>query len=98
MKKLFILIIITSLFTNCKKENYVNATVVKDCIGTYLRVSDKDYQVCNIEKTVSFNDQEKVLANFNLLKQCTGTATTVPVCYMLHTNEGWINIIDIKIP
>jgi len=96
MKHLIYLLLFTSILFSCKKESYTNATVIKDCTGTYLRVLDKDYQVCNIEKTASFNHQEKVLANFNLLKQCTGTAITVPVCYMLHPNDGWININDIK--
>lgn len=92
---LVVLLSVCLLFS-CKKENYVNATIIKDCTGTYLRVLDKDYQVCNIEETASIENEQKVLANFNLLKQCKGTAITVPSCYMYHPNEGWINVIDIK--
>lgn len=96
MKHILYLLLFSATLFSCKKESYTNATVIKDCTGTYLRVLDKDYQVCNIEKTASFENEQRVLADFSLLKQCTGTAITVPVCYMLHANEGWINVNDIK--
>ncbi|RZL20637.1 MAG: hypothetical protein EOO96_24810 [Pedobacter sp.] len=98
MKNLFplILSIIVLAIFSCKKESYSSATIIRDCTGTYLRVLDKDYQVCNIEKTASFENEQKVLANFNLIKECKNEASVVSECFMLHANAGLINIIDVK--
>ncbi|MNJ92939.1 hypothetical protein D3C87_106140 [compost metagenome] len=98
MKNLFLLIlsIIVLAIFSCKKESYSSATVIRDCTGTYLRVLDKDYHVCNIEKTAPFENEQKVLANFNLIKECKNETLVASTCLMLHVNEGLINIIDIK--
>ena len=97
MKKIFsILIVICMLtFSACKKENK-SVTVIRDCTGTYLRFHDKDYRVCNLEKVESISNNENITASFKKIIKCKGSANEGTVCLLLHENEGWIEVIDIK--
>lgn len=90
------LLILTIIFSSCKKEINQTATVIRDCTGTYLRLNNKDYQVCNLEKVSSFSAGTTVTATFKKLEECNGSANTAAICYMLHENEGWIEIVKIK--
>jgi hypothetical protein len=97
MKKIFlVLIVFVILVTSaCKKEKNT-AQVVRDCTGTYLRIDNKDYQVCNLEKVEMIADDELVTATFIKINKCNGSANGIPVCKLLHANEGWIEIVKIK--
>ena len=46
----------------CEK-NCKSMLVVRDCTGTYLRVADKDYHVCNTEKLAKYSNGETVNAS-----------------------------------
>ena len=80
----------------CKKTSNGTMTVVKDCTGTYLNFEGKDYHVCNPEKISSFSDGAIVKATFKKLKECDGSAKDMVVCMMMHDNEGWIDVEEIK--
>ena len=97
MKKIFsILIIISILITSaCNKEKNT-AQVVRDCTGTYLRIDNKDYQVCNLEKVEMIADDEIVTATYKKIDVCNGTANGASICFSLHANEGWIEVVKIK--
>jgi hypothetical protein len=97
MKKIFsILIIFIILVTSaCKKENK-SVTLIRDCTGTYLRFNDKDYKVCNLEKVESIPHGENITASFKKIIKCKGSANEGTVCLLLHTNEGWIEVLSIK--
>lgn len=68
-------------------------TVIKDCIGSYLRFNGKDYQICNIEIVESFENGVEVEASFERIEDCKNNWA---VCFMLHENEGWINVTEIE--
>lgn len=93
------IICITAVFFllafSCKKENQ-SVMVVKDCTGTYLRFDGKDYHVCNPEKVSSFDNGATVNATFKKIKDCNGSAKDAIVCMMVHQNEGWIEVDEIK--
>ena len=89
-----LLLILT--FCSCKKEVAKNATVIKDCTGTYLRLNGKDYKVCNFDKVSSFQNGVNVSVNFTELKQCDNPANIIPTCYMLHQFDSWIEIESIQ--
>lgn len=91
-----LLIVILLIFSSCKKDSYTNATVIKNCTGTYLKVLDQTYQICNANKTSSFENEQKVLARFTFTKACSNDAPISATCYMLYYSDGWINIIDLK--
>ena len=89
-------LLITLTFFSCKKDLTKNATVIKDCTGTYMRLNGKDYKVCNIEKVSSFQIGITVLVSFKKLKDCEGSGNIVSTCYLLHQFESWIEIKNIK--
>ncbi len=91
-----IIILVTIALIGCKKESNQPVTIVRDCTGTYLRWEGKDYQVCNLEKVSSFSDGTVVTATFKKIKDCNGSAKDAIVCNMLHANEGWIEVCNIK--
>ncbi len=91
-----ILFVLTALFTSCKKERNQTVTVERDCTGTYLRLNGKDYKVCNLEKVSSFSDGATVTATFKKINECRGSAKDAIVCFMLHENEGWIEVDKIS--
>ena len=99
MKNNVLLIFVaTSLFfATCKKGGCNgDAIVVKDCTGTYLRMMEKAYQVCNPEKLSSFSDGQKVNAKHKKISECNGTAKDAAMCMMAHPSEGWIEVESVK--
>lgn len=96
MKKLFIAAAFVCTAASCKKQDLEKMTVVKDCTGTYLKYEGKDYHVCNLQKLESYADGDLVNANFIQIKECNGSANDEIVCYMLHPNEGWIEVQRIR--
>lgn len=94
MKKIIFIATAITLLTlvACKKVKNETMTVVRDCTGTYLRLNEKDYNVCNFEKVSSFPDGVSVIATFKKIKNCTSRA----VCLTFHENEGWIHVEKIK--
>jgi hypothetical protein len=92
-----LLFLFLGIISSCDKLNPCkNATVLKDCTGTYLRVDDKDYHVCNIEKTSAFTNGASVSVSFKKIEECNGSAAQQIVCEMLRLNDGWIEIKSIK--
>ena len=86
----------TTMFSSCKKERNQTVIVVRDCTGTYLRLDGKDYHVCNLEKVSSFSDCDTVTATFKKIKECNGSAKGTIVCYVVHVNEGWIEVDKLR--
>ncbi len=97
MKRLTLLfaLFIVLTFISCRKENTQSATVIKDCTGTYLRMSKKDFFVCNVSITESYKSEAQVLVSFKNVQECNPDENEI-VCYMLHENEGPIEISKIK--
>ena len=80
----------------CKKAMDKTTVFIKDCTGSYLRYDGKDYHICNTEMTTGLSSGDTVLAIFNRIKECTGTAKNGIICMMYHANEGWIQVESIK--
>lgn len=78
----------------CGKENHVDAIIIKDCTGTYLRIVNKDYKVCNSELTKGFADGQIVKAVFTLESECNND--TPSPCYMSHNFVSYAQIKKIK--
>ncbi|PCJ28861.1 MAG: hypothetical protein COA97_00555 [Flavobacteriales bacterium] len=92
-KILILTVLFLTTFISCSKVNNKNMTVIKDCTGSYLRFNDKDYQVCNIEVVENFDNGTEVKASFKKIDKCENNWGG---CNMLHQNEGWINVRNIK--
>ena len=78
-----VLFIILQSFA-CKKANNIDATVVRDCTGTYLRVNTTDYKVCNKAKLKSHDDGELVNATFKIINEGKCESDEDIVCMMYH--------------
>ncbi len=91
-----ILFLFSTILSSCKKESNQQVKVVRDCTGTYLHWEGKDYKVCNLEKVSPFPDGTTITATFTKTNNCNGSAKNAIVCFMLHDNEGWIEVNNIK--
>lgn len=99
MKYLFLAILAFTL--GCQRNASIGVpdlqgemTVVKDCTGLYLRHNGLDYLVCNKKLLAGFENGTSVKASLEKLKQCNENQG--PVCYMYHSNEGWVRILSIQ--
>ena len=93
MRQNVILLILLTTFLSCSKVNNKNMIVIKDCTGSYLRFNDKDYHICNMEVVDNFDNGTEVEASFKKIDECDNNWSE---CYMLHDNEGWINVTKIE--
>lgn len=96
MKHLLLLVpaIVLAVGVGCKKKIHQSATIVRDCSGTYLRIKDKDYRVCNTEKLSSFENGDKVTVSTKEQSKCdleNGFS-----CYVNHPFENWVEVTKIK--
>lgn len=85
-----------SLFSCEKNTNNKNATVIKDCTGTYIRYQEKDYQVCNTSTLFPYGDGKSIKVTFKRIDACNNPESTGAVCMMYHENEGWVEIISVN--
>jgi hypothetical protein len=96
MKDLNILFVFALLviFSSCGKRMEENAIVVKDCTGTYLRISEHDYLVCNPEELEQINSETEITAEYREKDDCNFEG---PVCMLYHPYEGAVKVIDFSV-
>jgi hypothetical protein len=96
MKKLMSIlgIGIILLSASCSKEKDASAQVIRDCTGTYLRLDDKDYLVCNKEELDGFDNGSEVIATFKKVKSCNDG--DVAVCMLYHHYEYEVEVKSIS--
>ena len=82
------------LFASCTKVINQEMMVVKDCTGSYLRLNEKDYHICNIDIVDDIEDGSVVRASFIKIDNCSESDEVI--CMMYHANEGWIEVTNIK--
>jgi hypothetical protein len=91
--KIFIFCILTFLFFSCKKDvTNGNATIVRNCTGTYLRIDGNDYLVCNSEKLKSFSDESSVSVSYETIESCDQNGV---VCMMYYEHEGIVRVTKV---
>ena len=97
MKKtlIFFLLSIPFITGSCASYCGVEATVVRDCTGAYIRVAERDYLVCNKNAIESFNEGDKVRVRFCQIDKCPELDSIV-TCLMFHQNEGLIRLKRIR--
>ncbi len=84
------------LFTACNKEPLQQGILIRDCTGTYLQINNKDYHICNPEKVDGGPSSSPIEASYKKLSVCKGSAADAITCMMLHPNEGWIEILQVR--
>jgi hypothetical protein len=95
MQKLMkgIALILLLAFSGCQKTTGIKGVLVRDCTGTYLKIDNKDWQICNKEKVAMIEDGTEVTASFRKISGCDQRDV---ICMMFHASEGWITILDIR--
>lgn len=89
----FAAILFIAFLFSCEKSGKNGAIIIKNCTGTYLRISDKEYKVCNHQKLAEYNHGISVTATYKRVKKCDDTAV---YCMMAYPNDGIIKVISIK--
>ncbi|MCF8416192.1 MAG: hypothetical protein K9G40_08110 [Crocinitomicaceae bacterium] len=95
MKNTIIILVLSILALACTKKSGVEASITKDCTGTYIRIHDKDYLVCNINSVAEFNEGDKVKVSYKLVKDCPEQEGLM-VCMMYHENAGMVRVLKVK--
>jgi len=95
MKNTFIILVLAVLALACTRKNGVEASITRDCTGTYIRIQDKDYLVCNINAVAEYNEGEKVKVSYKVVTDCPEREGLM-VCMMYHENEGMVRILKVK--
>lgn len=96
MKKVLILLLASSLFfvSACSKDFLtVDATIEKNCTGTYLKIDNKFSYVCNSEVLASYANGQAVSVSYESLEGCSSTGSTV--CAMAFSYDSVIEIKEI---
>ena len=81
------------LFSSCNKDLDTNATVVRDCTGTYLQMDGDDFYVCNSGELAQFDNGTKLQVSYKPVPECTFTGT---ICLLYHPKKGDIEVTDVK--
>ncbi len=81
------------LSLSCGKTNK-DVTVIKDCTGSYLRLNDKDYKICNDDIVANLNSGTEVVASFKKVDDCEDGFQAI--CEMYHAHKGWIKVTEIE--
>ncbi len=89
-----VLFLLTLLMTSCSKS-FREGTINRDCTGTYLKLNDKDYLVCNPLMTNSYQDGKTVNIKFKSKASCSSNPVSF-ACQLYHPNSGFVEIIEIK--
>lgn len=85
-----------ALMTSCSVSNVKSiATVIKDCTGTYLRIDNEDYLVCNADILKDHQEGSTVSATYRKVQKCPELDGRM-VCAMYHEKAGNIRIQSIN--
>lgn len=95
MKRLLLIISLPAIAAlSCNKVQERQMTVIRDCTGTYLRLDQKDYKVCNTAETNIFPTGTLVKASFKSIGDCSQAPEFD--CELYHPSDGWIKIVHIE--
>lgn len=93
MKLITLLLIGSLVFISCKPKCDRDAQIIRDCTGTYIRVDNKDYKVCNVGIVSGRADNVIIKVKYKRLDSCSKKSE--PMCLMAHDNQGWVEILEV---
>jgi len=94
MKYILIPTLIFCALVSCQKKTEKNATVIKDCTGSYVHINDKDYLICNTERVENIETGTELSITYQKAENCDVLSPTL--CEMYHKHEGTIEIIELN--
>ena len=90
--RVLIIIALVALISSCKK-NAEGAEVIRDCTGTYLRIDNEDYKVCNSEILNDYTEGASVSVKYKKVQNCEDEGA---VCMLYHSYFASIEISEVK--
>lgn len=81
------------ILLSCNKANDEKVTVIRDCTGTYLRISENEYKVCNPEKIKNYIHGTTIVASYRITSNCKENSFA---CHMVHPFEDYVKINRVK--
>jgi hypothetical protein len=70
----------------------VKAEFIKDCTGSYLRIDNTDYKVCNVENTANYENNDVIYASISKLAECNNVNPDQITCKMAHAFATHIKV------
>jgi hypothetical protein len=80
---------------SCKEVGTQKAQVIRNCTGTYLRVEDKDYLVCNLNLLTQYADNEQIEIGIHHIAECPDLNNKT-ICMMVYPNAGIVEVVPAK--
>lgn len=77
------------ILISCKTTTGVVGEVVIDCTGSYVRIDNKDYRVCNKEVLEGYKQEDKVLVRMKRIDNCSSGEI---VCMMYLAYEYQVKV------
>lgn len=65
--------------------------IIRDCTGTYIRMNEKDFKVCNEEAVKNIDSDTSVNLTFQNVDSCPVDEDVV-TCMMYHKNAGFVEV------
>ncbi|MFK7784654.1 MAG: hypothetical protein AB8B56_06055 [Crocinitomicaceae bacterium] len=94
MKNILIGIFSMSLLASCGKFTR-NAEIDRDCTGTYLRLNNRDYLICNPTSVSSYADGSSIKVKYQTVYDCN-TDPNQSICELYHKHYGTVEITDVE--
>ena len=89
----FIILLLLGLVWGCGKEDWKNAVLVRDCTGSYIRLEDKEFLICNQKKVSFIETGTKIEVVISQVSECTQEGI---VCMMLHEHDGFVKVERVR--
>lgn len=93
IKKLMFIALLPLALVSCGKLKQREMLVVRDCTGTYLRLDDRDYKVCNTNATDIFVEGTMVRAAVQTNASCNDDGY---YCEMYHQYDSRVRVLSIS--
>ncbi|MCG8576632.1 MAG: hypothetical protein MI810_17265 [Flavobacteriales bacterium] len=77
------------VFTACSKGK--EQKIIRNCTGTYLNISEKNYLICNPEAVADYENGDKVELDYEKVGECN-PASDDPICEMYFPFDGNVTI------
>ncbi|MFK5878218.1 MAG: hypothetical protein QM478_01845 [Flavobacteriaceae bacterium] len=69
--------------------------IIRDCSGTYIRMNEMDYKVCNDKTLVDFENETILNLSFIDVNKCR-LPENIAVCMLYHEHVGSVRILEIR--
>lgn len=93
MKKILCLFVWLAFFPGCRKTDWIATELERNCTGTYLRIMDKNYFVCNPETLAFFEDGDLLETKVQYTSECVLDGA---VCLMLFPVDGYLRVRKVR--